>query len=132
MMTMQAVFDRGNEIIDVSNPFYDDNSNNNYNDTTGNNDASLDNNNSSNNNIHCIICLMDYHPGDIIYRNYPYCHHFYHTTCIQPWVVVQTTTTLTTTPRRRPFSTMTTTQNSYSAECPCCRSPINSILLLRK
>jgi hypothetical protein len=112
---VQAEFDHGNDIITLSN------SNQNQNVTDG---IDTHHHHHHDHTASCIICLVDYAPGDPVYRNYPYCEHLFHTSCIQQWVQQQQ--------QQQQQSPMTTTNitiasNSF-AECPCCRCRIHSIL----
>ncbi|KAL5713967.1 hypothetical protein ACHQM5_015993 [Ranunculus cassubicifolius] len=36
--------------------------------------------------ISCSICLQDFEVGQIV-RNLPYCHHMFHPTCIDQWLI---------------------------------------------
>ena len=55
------------------------------------------------NETSCAICLNEYVPNDIVFRNDPsQCRHIFHTECILIWIQ----------------------RNSPTPECPCCRSHI--------
>jgi Anaphase-promoting complex subunit 11 RING-H2 finger len=126
IINVQAEFDNGNDIIDLSN---NNNSNDHYivNSSNGIDDVESSNDHHDIHNHHhnvcCVICLVDYVHGDAIYRNHPFCLHFFHTHCIQQWVQQQ---------QQQQQATATTISPSptgnHSSECPCCRCPINPIL----
>ena len=118
---IQAEFDNGNDIIDISN----DQNNANYDNPGGNFHLY--------HNACCIICLVEYAHGDRVYRNHPFCSHVFHTHCLQQWIqpppfshkhysTAATTTTNTT------ATSMTSNGKNNASECPCCRCPINPIL----